>query len=82
MYYSPPYEPGAFESRAFVRLQDITLSYDLAKAITNRYGLNGVQLYVSGKNIYTWTKWSGWDPEISGDTPMMRSIIGGIKVSF
>jgi TonB-linked SusC/RagA family outer membrane protein len=81
IYYAPPQNPGYYMSRSFVRLQDVSLSYDLGKKALSKIKLNSLQFYVSGKNLYTWTNWPGWDPE-DDNTPLMRSIIGGIKVSF
>lgn len=82
MYYAPPIGHGVYESKSFVRLQDVSLSYQFGKRILNQIGLNDLQIYVSGKNLYTWTKWSGWDPEVGDNSPMMRSVIGGIRLSF
>jgi len=54
--------------------------------------LGGLTVYASGRNLYTWTKWIGWDPENnysgrgSGDWtnnyPETRSFIFGINVSL
>jgi len=45
--------------------------------------IGSCQFFVSGKNLYTWTKWSGWDPEIGvSDFPMMRSITTGFRVTL
>jgi len=81
MYYSPPIRPAYYMSRSFVRLQDISLSYNFDRKLLNSLKINNLQIYVSGKNLYTWTKWPGWDPE-DDNTPMMRSVIGGLKISF
>jgi TonB-linked SusC/RagA family outer membrane protein len=81
IYYSPPLRPGYYMSRSFVRLQDVSLAYSLGKSLLNRLKVSNVQIYVSGKNLYTWTKWPGWDPE-DDNTPVMRSVIGGIKMNF
>ena len=50
-------------SRSFVRLQDISLSYNLNERLTERIGLQGLKVFVSGKNLLTFTDWEGWDPE-------------------
>lgn len=55
--------PPLYESRSFVRLQDISLSYSLPKNILEKIKAQGISFYVSGKNLITWTKWDGWDPE-------------------
>ncbi|MDR1406925.1 MAG: TonB-dependent receptor [Tannerella sp.] len=81
VYNSPPLTPAYYMSRSFVRLQDVSLSYNFKKSMLRRFNVNNLQLYVSGKNLYIWTKWPGWDPE-DNNTPMMRSVIGGIKISF
>lgn len=53
----------AYYSRSFVRLQDISLAYSLKPEFASRYGLGGFKIFVSGKNLLTFTKWDGWDPE-------------------
>ncbi|MBO2008834.1 TonB-dependent receptor [Siccationidurans soli] len=48
---------------SYTRLKDVTLSYSLPASLTERLKMGGVSVYVSGRNLYTWTKWVGWDPE-------------------
>ena len=60
---NPAINPFRYENRSFVRLQDITLSYDLPAAWMKKIGMDGINLYVSGKNLLTFTGWNGWDPE-------------------
>nr|WP_320039226.1 TonB-dependent receptor [uncultured Bacteroides sp.] len=90
--------PNLYQKRDFVRLQDITLSYDLPKSIISRIGIDGINIYFNCKNLLTFTGWNGWDPEASntytddtgthytGSTydnrPVMRSFTGGINISF
>ena len=50
-------------SRSFVRLQDIALSYNLGENAARKIGAQNVKIFVSGKNLFTWTDWKGWDPE-------------------
>ena len=83
------YKPGRthpyLEDRSFVRLQDINLSFSLNKSQLEKIKLEGLRVYVSAKNLYTWTKWSGYDPETStsiGDFPMLRTIALGIDFKF
>ena len=56
-------EPPLYESRSFVRLQDVSLSYNLPNKIIQKIKAQAVNFYVSGKNLATWTDWEGWDPE-------------------
>jgi len=45
--------------------------------------LAGCDIFLNGKNLYTWTKWSGWDPETASDnSPMMKSITAGVRLSW
>ena len=86
---------GIYEDRSFVRLQDITLSYNFDKGTLSKMGgfIDQFQVYISGRNLYTWTKWSGWDPEVqffrysdrSGQNEhniAMRNLTGGIRLTF
>lgn len=53
------------EDASFIRLKNISLSYDLP---VDKMGLKFVQnlrLYASASNLYTWTNYSGFDPEVS-----------------
>lgn len=76
----------------FTRLKDVTLSYTLPDAATKKIGLGRVQLYASGRNLYTWSGWLGWDPEARDITrgsgndninyPMVRSYVLGTNITF
>nr|WP_320057809.1 TonB-dependent receptor [uncultured Bacteroides sp.] len=48
---------------SFTRIKDITLSYNLPKSAISKIGLDALQMYVSGRNLFTFTDWIGWDPE-------------------
>ncbi|QGY43641.1 SusC/RagA family TonB-linked outer membrane protein [Maribellus comscasis] len=83
IYNSPAVSSGIYQSRGFIRLQDISLAYKFNDSVLNRLKINNLQVYVSGKNLYTWTKWSGWDPETgTSNTPLMRNITVGVKISL
>jgi TonB-dependent starch-binding outer membrane protein SusC len=55
------------EDASFVRLRNIALGVDLARFIKVK-GINRVQLVLSGRNLVTFTKYTGYDPEISSGT--------------
>ena len=97
VYNSPAVSSGIYESRSFVRLQDISLTYTFSSNLLKRLKIANCSFFVSGRNLYTWTKWSGWDPEIgtsnaslTGDsttaradnTPMMRNITTGFRLTL
>jgi TonB-linked SusC/RagA family outer membrane protein len=52
-----------YRDKSFVRLQDVSFTYSLDNALAKKVGFTSLKLYVSGKNLVTWTKWEGWDPE-------------------
>lgn len=73
--------------RSFVRLQDVSLAYDFKEGFLNRIGIETLKVFLSGKNLLTWTKWPGWDPEtgdpISNDgRPVIRSYSMGFDIKF
>ena len=83
IYNNPLRQSGIYQSRSFVRLQDVSLAYQLGENVLDKLKLQSAQVYVASKNPYVWTKWQGWDPEIGvSDVPMMRNIIMGLRVSF
>jgi hypothetical protein len=86
IYNSPSVSGGIYENRSFLRLQDVSLTYNLDNNVLEKMGgIDQLQIYLSGKYLYTWTKWSGWDSETisEGDNnPLMRSVILGFKLTF
>lgn len=83
IYNVPPVQSGMYQSRSFVRLQDVSLSYALGKNMLNKLRMQSAQIYISSKNPYVWTDWQGWDPEIGvSDTPLMRNYIIGLRFSL
>jgi TonB-dependent starch-binding outer membrane protein SusC len=58
--------PGFNKDASFVRLQNITLGYNMGPAVLQKIGLKGVRIYVNALNPYVWTKYDGFDPEWAG----------------
>ena len=53
------------EDGSFLRLKTISLGYNLPASILKKANINSIRLFVSAQNIFTWTKYSGMDPEVS-----------------
>ena len=53
------------EDASFVRLSSVTFRYNLSKSVVNKLKLKTGSLYVTGQNLYTWTKYSGQNPDVS-----------------
>ncbi len=85
-----PLPANRFFQRNFVRLQDISLAYNFNRDLVDKLGMNGLKVFVSGKNLITLTDWLGWDPEPGNDgiafefggLPIMQGISAGIDISF
>lgn len=83
---------GFPSNASFTRLKDVTLSYTMPQPLVEKIGVQGLTVYASGRNLYTWTNWLGWDPEARdigrGSTddninyPMVRTYVLGINLSF
>jgi TonB-linked SusC/RagA family outer membrane protein len=47
----------------YTRIKDVTLSYNFPAQLIKKMGIGGLTVYASGRNLFTFTKWIGWDPE-------------------
>ncbi len=82
------------EDGSFIRLSNVTLGYNLPKNFVTRWKISNARIYFSGDNLFVWTKYSGYDPEVSvgfdaltpgidwGAYPRSRSFRLGIKLDF
>ena len=84
------------ENGSYVRLKDITLSYDLKDILKKRnISFNSCKVFVSGKNLVTITKYTGYDPEVNrfasnpiafgadfGSYPTSKIYSAGLSVGF
>ena len=49
---------------SYLRLKNITLGYTLPRNLTNKIGISRLRIYGRAENLFTWTKYWGFDPEI------------------
>ena len=49
---------------SYLRLKNITLGYTLPRSLTNRIGISRLRIYGRAENLFTWTKYWGFDPEV------------------
>lgn len=47
----------------YIRIKDITVSYVFNPGVLDKFSISGLTVYASGRNLHTFTKWIGWDPE-------------------
>ena len=85
--WTNPLGMSFYQSRDFIRIQDATLAYKFDSKITERLNMKNLKIYVSGRNLATFTDWIGPDPEsgynnINDLYPSARTIIAGLDLSF
>lgn len=70
----------------YVRLKNITLSYDVSKELAGKLGMSNARFYVQGTNLYTYADWYGYDVEFvgagTGIIPNSKNITVGLQVAF
>jgi hypothetical protein len=70
----------------YIRLKQLTLSYELAGKSIKKLRLEGVRFYVQGINLWTYTEWPGYDPEFTGSNtgiiPQAKNMTAGLQVRF
>jgi len=74
------------EDGSYLRIKNITLGYTLPKNISQKAYMSSARIYVSCQNLYTFTKYSGMDPEVgavdNGTYPVTRTISAGVNINF
>jgi len=91
---------GAISSRfiengSYLRIKNVSIGYNFPKIMLKKAGIKTARLYVSGQNLYTFTTYSGMDPEVNyygNDNiilgtdfftyPQSRTIMVGLNVGF
>jgi len=83
------------EDGSFLRLQNVSIGYNMPSNLTSRFNISNLRIYVSGQNLATLTGYSGYDPEIgsfnqsplingvdNGRFPVARSFTFGVNLNF
>ncbi|NGM63026.1 TonB-dependent receptor [Sphingobacterium sp. SGG-5] len=74
------------EDGKYLRLKNVTVGYTLPETLVQRAGVGSLRFYFSGQNLLTWTKYSGFDPEVNGVDesryPITRNLSLGIDLRF
>lgn len=75
------------QSRSFVRMQDVTLSYTFREPWVKDMNIQGLQVFLTAKNLFTITNWEGDDPEVGSvirenSYPVLTSFSLGANISF
>lgn len=85
------------EDGSYARLRELSVAYNVGQNTLARFGLNrqikGMKLAFIGRNVFTWTKYTGFDPEVTagGDFnfridgfryPNFRTFTGQVELQF
>jgi TonB-linked SusC/RagA family outer membrane protein len=81
------------EDGSYLRLSNIQLGYTLPDSMTRKIGIQRTRIYLSVNNLYTFTKYSGYDPEITIANPLNggyditaypvpRTVLLGLNLTF
>jgi TonB-linked SusC/RagA family outer membrane protein len=75
---------AAIQDASFVRLKNVSLSYNFPQTWTKKMKMSGLQVYLHAQNLLTFTPYKGYDPEtLSGIAePTLRMVVAGIKTTF
>lgn len=88
------YSSRVIEDGSYLKLRTVSLGYNVPAAFLKRAKIKNVRIYGAAQNIYTWTKYSGMDPEVSGRIgnltpgfdyavyPHSLSYVTGLNVTF
>ena len=80
------------EDGSFSRLRNLQLAYNLPASTLSSMNLTNARIYIQGVNLFTFTEYTGLDPELGGDDrafgidygnyPLAKQVIVGLNVSF
>jgi TonB-linked SusC/RagA family outer membrane protein len=80
------------EDGSYLRISNVQLGYNIPERIVEKLKLETLRVYVSGQNLYTFTEYTGYDPEVGGSGtaigldratyPIPRTITFGLNLSF
>jgi len=83
--------PYYLQKGDYMRIKLIQLGYTLPKSVSESFGASKVRFYVTGENVFTFTKYTGYDPEIAGGNeygidrayyPQARTFLFGANIQF
>lgn len=91
-----PLHSWAVEDGSFLRLNNLSIGYTLPKSVLRKINIENIRVYVTGYNLYCWTNYSGFDPEVDTRSknspltpgvdysayPKSRTYVGGINITF
>lgn len=62
------------EDASYLRLKNLSLGYSFNESLLQRLHIQNMRVYLSASNVYTWTRYSGFDPEIQSGESLMQGL--------
>ncbi len=72
------YSTRYIEDGSFIRVKNITLGYTFPKNMLAKYNVENLRVYCNVQNLYTFTKYTGYDPEVGASTQDSTGLAYGI----
>ncbi len=70
----------------YIRLKNVTISYDVDAALLKKYNISNIRFYIQGSNLWTYSDWFSYDIEFFGSStgivPQTRNITVGLQLGF
>ena len=66
------------EDGSYLRIKNITLGYTFPKKLVNKWQIENIRMYVNIQNLYTFTKYTGYDPEVGASTQDATGMTFGV----
>ncbi len=63
------------EDGSYLRLKNLTVAYNVPVSISKKAAIKNLRVYATALNLITWTKYSGYDPEVAAD-PLSNTALG------
>ena len=75
------------ENGDYFRLKNLQLGYTLPRKLISRAGFENCRFYIQGSNLFTVTKYKGFDPEVNGGVdygnyPQSRTFLFGVNITY
>lgn len=75
------------ESGSYLRLKNVQIGYNYQKNLISKIGLSKLRIYAQMSNVFTITKYNGYDPEVGsgvdyGNYPQARTLLFGMNLAF
>lgn len=81
------------EDGSYIKLKNVNLQYSVPSRVTEQLGLSRLSAYITATNLITWTKYTGYDPDVNsyrglragvdeGSFPQSRTIILGLNIGL